>query len=274
MPVNRAAGLALALSLMACGTPADSGTRPAGNDGGAAPASGLGDSGAGGDGSHVGLRHDDAQSDVAQAEVGDAQMRDSRVSEGPVRDGSVGDADVGTFDGPADASESGVQCGVSGPTSFPTFNKSCTNDSDCAPVTHFLGCCGATLIMAISTGAVPAFNAAESLCASQRPRCACQSNAVSVEDGVMYNGLPGQPSPVAALCVNGRCTAKYTGSTFVCGDKTCATDAGYCSETTAGDASAPTFQCELTGGGVTCANLNFPGCTCTENQGEVFVTCT
>lgn len=182
-------------------------------------------------------------------------------------------------DAAADGGASGVQCGPAGPAAFPTFDKQCSTDADCVLAVHTLSCCGDVLVMAISQGALPAFQAAESTCSGQYPACGCASNSVTFENGVAYGGTSDPTSAAAARCVNHSCLATYTGPTFACGNGVCATRVGYCEVQAPADGAPPAYRCVFLGlpsgdAGITCSNFAVsPGCTCADNQGNATVTC-
>jgi hypothetical protein len=199
---------------------------------------------------------------------GDAQ--DASTTGG---DGALGGDSAAGGDGAA-----GVQCGPGGSHSFPTFDKHCSTDPDCALVVHILSCCGNVLVMAINKNAVTAFNAAESTCNSQYPACGCASNSVSFDDGVSYYDTSNPTQAAAARCINNSCEATFTGPTFACGSVVCAKSLNYC-EMQGSDAGAPTSECVFTGpptsdAGLTCSSFAVgPGCSCAESQGNPIVTC-
>jgi hypothetical protein len=245
--------------------------------------------GSGGGDATPALQADGSQVDVS-APGSDANT-DATSSEGTPGDGSSSDSSSSDatqrFDGsleggsPTDggfASEAGVHCWP-GTASFPTFDKHCSVASDCALVVHTLSCCGNVLVMAINGGAVPAFNAAEATCNSQYPACGCASNSVAIEDGVAYGNVASPTSAVSAACVATSCLATFTGPTFPCGGRVCATNVDYCEVQAPADGAAPSFDCVFVGilagdAGIGCANLSVaPGCTCAESQGHVTVTC-
>ncbi len=173
----------------------------------------------------------------------------------------------------------GVHCWGPGTASFPTFDKHCSIASDCALAVHTLSCCGNVLVIAINSGALPAFNAAEATCDSQYPGCGCASNSVMIEDGVAYGNVASPTSAVSAACVGNSCLATFTGPTFPCGNKVCGVDVDYCEVQAPTDGAAPSYNCVFVGvptgdAAIGCGNLAVaPGCTCAENQGHVTVTC-
>ena len=198
--------------------------------------------------------------------------------DGPTLDTGAGDGASVLGDGSTEAGAT-VQCGPGANPSFPTFDKQCGGDGDCALVNHTTSCCGTYLIMSIAQAGVPAFRDAEAKCDAQYPACGCASNEVFVEDGAILSSNGGQTSAVMARCESGACRAVDTGPTFACGDQTCA-NVDYCyAHAHAADASAPvmTYSCVFAGGSVvtSCSGIAISaGCTCAANQGDVTVTCT
>lgn len=84
-------------------------------------------------------------------------------------------------DSSTDSTDTGdpVMC----PDVFPTFDKTCGVDSDCALVLHTINCCGTEVAWGISTSETAAFEAAETTCDSQYPECDCAAFPTLAEDG-------------------------------------------------------------------------------------------
>jgi hypothetical protein len=75
-----------------------------------------------------------------------------------------------------------VQCAGSPPV-FPSFDKACTVDADCAVVFHQINCCGTRRALGIVKGKVVDFGAAEAICESQYPGCGCAQQPTMADDG-------------------------------------------------------------------------------------------
>jgi hypothetical protein len=222
--------------------------------------------GAGPDAGSDAISGDDASSDATGAS--DASHAADAVEGSP-----------GTGDAATETGTPGVQCGPGGTPSFPTFDKSCSTDADCALAVHTLSCCGNVLVMAVNKAAIPAFQAAESTCESQFPGCGCASNSVGFENGVAYGDTGNPTAAAAASCTGHSCIGTYTGPTFACGDRVCAQGADYCEVFSSADGAPPTYECVFTGvlaadAGVACGSFAIAaGCTCAQSQGNVTVTC-
>lgn len=163
-----------------------------------------------------------------------------------------------------------VRCTGTDPT-FPTFEKGCTNDASCVLVRHTTSCCGSELIMAINHAELARFQSAESVCDAQYPACGCASQGATAEDGTMVPW--GSENLIVASCDNGTCRSHYSGKTFTCGTATC-TDQQYCSVFSGGPAgSVPSYNCVFLGGCASCSCVSSTGCTCSEDQGFIRVSC-
>jgi hypothetical protein len=164
-----------------------------------------------------------------------------------------------------------VRCTGTNPT-FPTFDKGCTTDTNCALVRHTTSCCGSQLFMGINHGEVARFQAAESICDAQYPACGCASQGASAEDGTLVPW--GSENLIVVSCDNGVCQSHYSGKTFPCGTATC-TDQQYCSTFTGGPAGSPTsYNCVYLGGCTSCSCVGAAtGCACNDSQGFITVSC-
>lgn len=183
--------------------------------------------------------------------------------------GESGDGGSVTSDAspPRDAGD--VRCTGADPT-FPSFDKSCTSDGDCALVTHTTDCCGGQLYMGIVHDEQERFAEAEAICSSQYPACGCAAQGALTEEGTM---VPWQNvGYIVVGCVQGGCTSRYTGM-WMCGDRTCTADQ-YCSVVIGGPAgSDPSYSCVSLGACNTCDCLSSVGCDCFDQGGQVTVTC-
>jgi hypothetical protein len=75
-----------------------------------------------------------------------------------------------------------VQCAGS-PSVFPSFDRACTVDAECAVVFHQINCCGTRRALGIVKGKVVDFSAAETICESQYPGCGCAQQPTMADDG-------------------------------------------------------------------------------------------
>ena len=100
----------------------------------------------------------------------------------------------------SDTSGGDVMCGGD-PQAFPEFSKQCATVDDCALVIHQTDCCGNMAALGLDKAEVPAFDAAEAICASQYPGCDCAPSGIVAEDGAIVQ------SPVALdlACTDGLC---------------------------------------------------------------------
>jgi hypothetical protein len=99
-----------------------------------------------------------------------------------------------------------VQCGAGGPGSFPTFDRTCAADSDCARVVHQINCCGSTQILGIAQSQQTAFTAAEMECESQYPGCGCAESPPIDQSGNASQSFDG--SDITVSCLSGQCTSQ------------------------------------------------------------------
>lgn len=93
------------------------------------------------------------------------------------------------------------------PDGFPEFDKSCTDDADCALVIHTTDCCGNSVAWGLGVGEVEAFDAAEAICDSQYPICDCPQGPTIAEDG--NEGW--EPADFAVDCMMGSCMSYVPG---------------------------------------------------------------
>ena len=84
---------------------------------------------------------------------------------------------------------------------FPVYVKQCATVDDCAMVIHQTDCCGNMAALGIDKDEVPAFDAAEALCQSQYPECACPTMGFVAEDGAVVQTV----EAIDLVCVEGAC---------------------------------------------------------------------
>jgi hypothetical protein len=132
----------------------------------------------------------DEEGDTGNAETGDGETGDGDG------DGETGDGDGDTGDGDGDGEP--IMC----PEQFPSFDKACTDTSECAIALHTISCCGSQAAIGINAAELAAFEAAETICDSQYPECECAPFPTSAEDGTSTE----DPNLIAVECVGGSCT--------------------------------------------------------------------
>jgi hypothetical protein len=196
---------------------------------------------------------------------------ESSTDSTPAAEGGGGDGP--TADGTGTVTVPGVACGGTMPM-FPTFDKTCTSDSDCVVATHETSGCGDMKDIGINKGALAMFNAAEAECRGQYFSSTCFISNTTLEDGSSFRNSTSQTDPVTVACTSGACTTKNTGMTFACGDKSCAVSGNYCQAYTPSGA-ATQYKCVLPDATLSCGTLTIPtGCTCATASGNITVTCT
>jgi hypothetical protein len=151
-----------------------------------------------------------------------------------------------------------------------TVDKSCDSVDDCVLVGHTSSCCGDLLQLAVNADAAAAFNEAESKCSALLPLCGCAAQGVSAEDGTLVSF---GDTNIVADCTDNTCNSRYGGVTFGCSGKLC-TEEQYCTITTGGPAgSEPYGNCNFLGGCSDCTCLDYTACSCTDQDGQLTVTC-
>lgn len=103
-----------------------------------------------------------------------------------------------------DAATSAIMCSGT-TTSFPMFERACTDASDCIVAFHQFNCCGSRKAQGIHKSQRAAFDSAEATCVSQYPGCGCPANQTIAEDG-----KSGDENTIMV-----RCTAVGSCSTFI-----------------------------------------------------------
>lgn len=94
-----------------------------------------------------------------------------------------------------------VDCAGARPAVFPEFDRSCSEASDCALVTHQTDCCGNSAIWGISAGEVGRFEAAETECRAEYPACDCPARQPVTDAGT----VAADPDTVELMCRDRRC---------------------------------------------------------------------
>ncbi|MCA9611037.1 MAG: hypothetical protein KC619_35830 [Myxococcales bacterium] len=97
-----------------------------------------------------------------------------------------------------------VMCGGATST-FPTYDRTCTDVSECVIVDHQTDCCGAIAAMGIRADEESAFDDAEALCRGMYPACGCAAGPRTADDGTTYDGS----REVRVECVAGSCTTTF-----------------------------------------------------------------
>jgi hypothetical protein len=153
---------------------------------------------------------------------------------------------------------------------FPDFDRSCATAGDCAAVIHQTNCCGAESAFGIRASELSAFNAAEATCDQQYPACGCASFGVDVEDGTRVDF--GAKDQIAVSCDAGSCKAHYSGTSFACGTLRCIENQ-YCEQSSGGPSGTPTSYSCNPSGCTDCSCLTLADCTCSEQNGQLTLTC-
>ncbi len=98
------------------------------------------------------------------------------------------------------ASSSDVHCWPP-PLVFPSFDKTCSADTDCEVALNQIDCCGTQRSIGINRSEDVRFSAAEQICEDQYPPCGCAGRGIDTEDGntVRYR------DDVGLACVDGAC---------------------------------------------------------------------
>jgi hypothetical protein len=100
-------------------------------------------------------------------------------------------------------------CGAGGV--WPSFNKACQIDSDCAVGIHQSDCCGTDQAIGINTAEQMSFAQDEAICVTQWPACGCPSRGIIAEDGMSTV----DQTHVHVHCVPGQTTMAGSCETFV-----------------------------------------------------------
>jgi hypothetical protein len=81
-----------------------------------------------------------------------------------------------------DATADAISCTGPNPT-FPTFDKTCEQATDCFIALHTISCCGTQAAIGISIVERDRFDADEARCDAQYPGCGCAQGPTQAEDG-------------------------------------------------------------------------------------------
>jgi len=154
-------GMVVVLVAACAGTPGS--MTDAGHDTGGAEAQG----GAGGTGGSAG-----AGGTGGTGGAGGAAGMDAGRDEGILKDAPTPDGSGATTPG-----------GMCATFAFPTFDKSCSSDSDCVVVEHQINCCGTFAAWGISAADKTAFDDAEATCERSYPGCGCAATPTKADDG-------------------------------------------------------------------------------------------
>jgi hypothetical protein len=154
---------------------------------------------------------DAAPSTDAGSSTRDAgSTRDSGATDGGERDAGSTPADGGSTDGGAtdagstDAGSDIVMCGAS-EVVFPTFDRSCVDETDCYVAVHQIDCCGTFIATGIAAGESARFDAAEMVCQAMYPRCRCLARPTMADDGTTSTGV----GEATLQCIDSICTTSF-----------------------------------------------------------------
>ena len=87
------------------------------------------------------------------------------------------------------------------PATFPAFDKACKANADCAVAVHQIDCCGTQIATGVSATAKADFEAAESQCKAQFPKCKCPQQPTKADDGkTTADGKSFQVQCLAGVC--------------------------------------------------------------------------
>lgn len=88
----------------------------------------------------------------------------------------------------SDAGSDVVMCATA-PIVFPSFDKTCSDSSQCSFGLHQVNCCGSQLALGFHVAESARFAAAEKQCRGQYPPCACPAAPTKTEDGQTWDGV-------------------------------------------------------------------------------------
>ncbi len=112
-----------------------------------------------------------------------------------------GTSDLSRFSRSTRSAQGDIHCWPP-PEVFPTFDKTCGDDSDCIFGLNQTDCCGTLRAIAINANESDRFSDAEQTCEEQYPPCGCASHRVDTEDGDnVYSA-----KDVGVACVEGSCS--------------------------------------------------------------------
>lgn len=109
----------------------------------------------------------------------------------------------------------GVDCNHD---AFPSFDRTCSTDSDCTVGVHQTDCCGTQVALGMSASQLSQFQYLEDLCEAQYPACGCASGGLRTDDGM--HAPTDDTSSVIVRCDAGRCATTLRAATS-CDGVTC-----------------------------------------------------
>jgi hypothetical protein len=77
-----------------------------------------------------------------------------------------------------------VSCHDTATDTFPTFDRHCTTDADCALVARQVDCCGTNVETAVNVSAKSSYEAAAAECAAMYPGCGCAPAPTTDDQGL------------------------------------------------------------------------------------------
>ncbi|MGE0787391.1 MAG: hypothetical protein AB7S26_17090 [Sandaracinaceae bacterium] len=98
-----------------------------------------------------------------------------------------------------------VVCGVGTAETFPDFDRTCADVSDCAVYEHQSDCCGSLRALGLRADVADAFAAAEASCRGMYPGCGCAPRPTEADDGTTDTGA----RAARVECVMGLCTSTF-----------------------------------------------------------------
>lgn len=130
----------------------------------------------------------------------DGLTGDTSTGTGVTTGGSMDTSSGETGSSSGTTGEPAIMCGGEDPF-FPSFDRSCTVDLDCAFVFHQIDCCGSLLAWGINGESAKLFGEAEAVCHEQYPACRCAPMATIADDGKTVD----DPSLLEVACTDGEC---------------------------------------------------------------------
>lgn len=97
-----------------------------------------------------------------------------------------------------------VNCGEDD-NPHPTFDRSCSEPSDCAKINVTLDCCGTILVHGVRTAIAGTAQEQANECASSFPECGCDRQYDYADDGTESTDF----SSAVVACVGGTCTTTF-----------------------------------------------------------------
>jgi hypothetical protein len=99
--------------------------------------------------------------------------------------------------------DAAILCNGVSATIFPTFDRTCSADTDCFVAQHQTDCCGNSRALGLAVRERDTFTAAERICSAMYPGCGCPALPPVADDGM--TALP--PAMIVAACRSGLCTS-------------------------------------------------------------------